>query len=178
MENVTLPEGVDEEDVEIVSDVKAIDKTNPDPYEHKPFNPQNGRYYNEHDPGCANYDSTRVVGGLQVNCAYEDCGGSTTIVVEDEVNESCDECGEGKMGRKQFEVEERKHERKVIEIPSVKAPNGKEIQKARLELGLTQGELAEYSDISTTTVSLVENNKASLNSVQEVCRALSRYKFR
>lgn len=103
-DELTLPNGVSLDEVSFESDVEAFaERTNEYGEEYSsPFNPKNGRWYEESDPGCASYNNTTVAGGLTVNCAYSDCGGRTTIEVQDTVRGSCPECGEGKMGRHQF----------------------------------------------------------------------------
>ena len=100
-DDVELPDGYTLDDViEFESDVEAFVDAG-EGYR-QPFNPQNGRMYETIDPGCTDYDSVRVVGGLQVNCAYDDCDGHTTVMVEGEVSRTCGECKSPMMGRGQF----------------------------------------------------------------------------
>lgn len=108
-DDIAVPDGVSEDDVRIESEVLGyVDPGILGEYE-RPFNPQNGRLYEERDPGCADYDAVEVSGGLEVNCAYEDCGGFRDFMVYGEVNRSCPECGEPKMGRAQFSEGSKKH---------------------------------------------------------------------
>lgn len=108
IEDATLPEGVDPDDVEFDDEwpeAVAYD-TGVEFYpQDGRFNPQNGRWYRNED----GYDvfrynrvSTRV--GHEVHCAYRDCDGRDTVETEMEIPESykCSSCGAARMGRAQF----------------------------------------------------------------------------
>lgn len=68
----------------------------------KPFDPRSGRWYDDKDPW-PDIDSTTIVTGHQIHCAYADCGGFSTVESEAEIKRRCPECGEPKLGRGQFD---------------------------------------------------------------------------
>lgn len=103
-DELQLPDSVDLPDVEFINRYKAYDTSVTDTHGRQSgswFNPLNGRYYKDDQAFCS-VDSTSVVGGLDVNCAYADCNGHTTVEVGNTVQKTCSECGEKQMGRWQW----------------------------------------------------------------------------
>lgn len=112
VEEATLPEGVDPADVtfdDTHGEVLAYDTSQeieeyPGEYRQydKPFDPRNGRWYDLGDIYPSDYQDTSIAGGLQADCAYEDCSGFTTVEVSAEIGQKCSDCGAPMMGRAQF----------------------------------------------------------------------------
>lgn len=106
-DEIVIPEGYDYGDVRFDDkhpEVLGIITTGTNEWgeaNEKKFNPQNGRWY-DYDP-YPDIDRTSIAGGLETNCAYEDCSGTDSVQVEGDIKRPCPDCGEPLMGRKQFQ---------------------------------------------------------------------------
>lgn len=174
-EDATFPENVNPDEAEVV-----FDDDNPEVLAHvvahgeniygevydKPFNPQNGRWYD--DDAVPRFKQTSVGGALRVDCAYEDCNGFTNVQVEGDlgsgVSNKCDECGEDMCGRHQFtrkQAEQRRRNKQMStrmeDLQDEFAQEMRELRKA----GAGRTAILDYLMVSVARVSLEEWAEAS-----------------
>lgn len=167
IEEAILPDSVNPKNVVLGDDLDRGNSIPPggekyvafDRERHEAFNPQNGRWYvSDFESPLVDYFRLTAKVGHELDCAYSDCDGKTTIMFEQEIpDKDCPSCGASRFGRGQFNTRgaKQRHDRISKRIDDLKNDFSKEMKRVT-DAGVGPVSAMDYLMCSVGDVSLEE----------------------